>query len=84
MPEAVRGDAEKLVDDALYAVMQILDGVVSPIGNDQVAIELVLSARLRDKVSGEVTEVVELGANGEGLCMGFAGWVEDDFGSLSS
>jgi hypothetical protein len=56
--------------------------VTPPIGNDQVGIEFVISARLRDKTTGEVSGVVELGPNGEGLGMGFAGWVQGDFGSL--
>jgi hypothetical protein len=84
MPEGVRREAEMLVDDVLYGVAQILDGVTRPIGNDRLDMQLVISARLRYKGSGEVGEVVELGPNGEGLCMGFAGWVEGDFGSLSS
>jgi hypothetical protein len=79
-----RRKAETLVDDVLYGVIQILDGVTRPIGNDRLDMQLVLSARLRDKGSSEVREVVELGPNGEGLCMGFAAWVEGDFGSLSS
>ena len=84
MPEAVAREAETLVDDVLYAVIQILDGVARPIGNDRLDMQLVLSARLRHKASRDVTELIELGPNGEGLCMGFAGWVDGDFGSLPS
>lgn len=44
MPEAVAREAETLVDDVLYAVIQILDGVARPIGNDRLDMQLVLSA----------------------------------------
>jgi hypothetical protein len=81
LPETSRQEVLALVDDVLYAVVQVLDGVTPPIGNDQVGIEFVISARLRDKTTGEVSGVVELGPNGEGLGMGFAGWVQGDFGS---
>src|SRR5262245_9745779 len=60
LPEASRDEALALVDDVLFAVVQVLDGVTRPIGNDQVGLELVLSARLRDKTTGDVSEVVEL------------------------
>jgi hypothetical protein len=60
----------------------VLDGVTMPIGNDQVRLEFVLQARLRDSSDPSVVEVVELGPNGEGLCMGFQGWREGDFGGV--
>jgi hypothetical protein len=82
LPEASREEVLALVDDLLYAVVQVLDGVTRPIGNDHLSMEIVASARLRDKTTGEVSEVVELGPDGEGLGMGFAGWVEGDFGSM--
>jgi hypothetical protein len=82
LPEASRDEALALVDEVLYAVVQVLDGVTRPIGNDQVDMQIVVSARLRDKATGEISELVELGPEGEGLGMGFAGWVEGDFGSL--
>jgi hypothetical protein len=34
MPEEVQSQAQTLVDDVLYAVVQLVDGVTSPIGND--------------------------------------------------
>jgi hypothetical protein len=72
-----------LINDVLYAVVQVLDGVTKPITNDRLKVEIVLSARVRDKATREVSDVVELGPNGEGLTMGFAGWVQGDFGAVS-
>lgn len=83
LPESMRPEAEKLINDVLYAAVQVLDGVTKPITNDRLGVEIVLSARLRDKATGEVSDVVELGPNGEGLTMGFAGWVQGDFGAVS-
>jgi hypothetical protein len=62
--------------------VQALDGVTWPILNEDVSVEFVLDARLRDRTTEEVSEEVELGPDGEGLCMGFASWVQGDFGEV--
>jgi hypothetical protein len=67
LPESMRPEAEKLVNDVLYAMVQVLDGVTEPITNDRLRAEIVLSARRREKGTGQVSDVVELGPNGEGL-----------------
>jgi hypothetical protein len=72
-----------IVDSALYAVVQILDGVIDPIRNDQLDLEFALLARLRETSSGSTVDEVELGPSGEGLCIGFHAWVEGDFGSAT-
>jgi hypothetical protein len=46
-------------------------------------IEFVLTARVRDHQTGRTVDEIELGPDG-GLCMGFAGWTEGDFGSVPS
>jgi hypothetical protein len=56
--------------------------VTPPIGNAELEIKFVLTARLRDRKTGRVVEEIELGPDGEGLCMGFAGWTVGDFGAL--
>lgn len=80
LPPPLRPEMEELLDGALYAVLQVLDGVTDHVGNDNLKVEFVLSARLRDKANRSVVDEIELGPNGEGLCMGFHGWVEGDFG----
>jgi hypothetical protein len=70
------------VDRTLYGALQVLDGVTPPIGNEDLDVEFVLTARVSDRVTGQVIDEIELGQNGEGLCMGFHGWVEGDFGSV--
>ena len=81
LPEDVRSQVEELLDGQLYAVLQLLDGVPPRIHADAAAVEFVLKARVRDRATDAVLDEVELGPDGEGLCMGFAGWVAEDFGS---
>jgi hypothetical protein len=83
LPQEVRQEVISIVDSALYAVVQILDGVIDPIRNDQLDLEFALLARLRETSSGSTVDEVELGPSGEGLCIGFHGWVERDFGSAT-
>ena len=82
MPDSYRAGVEALLDEQLYAVLQILDGVTMPIGTDQVGVEFVLQARLRNRSDASVVSEVELGPDGEGLCMGYHGWREGDFGGV--
>jgi hypothetical protein len=82
LPEAANTDAAAVVDRTLYGALQVLDGVTPPIGNEDLRIEFVLTARVSDRATGQVIDEIELGPNGEGLCMGFHGWVEGDFGSV--
>jgi hypothetical protein len=82
IPDSCRPSVESLLDDQLYAVLQMLDGVTMPLGNDQIRAEFVLKARLRDRSDLSAVEEVELGPNGEGFCMGFQGWRDGDFGAV--
>jgi hypothetical protein len=82
LPEPIQREAAEISDGAIYGALQVLDGVIPPIGNVELDIKFVLTARLRDRKTRRVVEEIELGPDGEGLCMGFAGWTAGDFGSL--
>ena len=82
LDESVRAQVEDLLDKQLYSILQILDGVTYPIRNEDVAVEFVLTARLRRRGDSEVTAEVQLGLDGEGLCMVYDGWLEGDFGAV--
>jgi hypothetical protein len=82
LPKTANTDAAAVVDRTLYGALQVLDGVTPSIGNEDLDVEFVLIARVSDRVTGQVIDEIELGPNGEGLCMGFHGWVEGDFGSV--
>jgi hypothetical protein len=68
-----RDVATKAIHDAIYGMMMLLDGVAAtPVDKDARA-EYVISARIVR--AGEVAEEIELAPDGDGLCMGFHGWV---------
>jgi hypothetical protein len=72
--------ARKAALDAIYGMMMLLDGVAaSPVGQDHSA-EYVLLSRIRSRQSGEAVEQFELAPDGDGLSMGYHGWVAGDFG----
>ncbi|HLY12522.1 MAG TPA: hypothetical protein VKW04_24680 [Planctomycetota bacterium] len=81
-PEA-REMAKKAVLDALYGVLQILDGVTENPVDAQHAVEFLLLGRVLRETEGgreERLEEYEIGPGGDGLCRGFSGWIKDDFG----
>jgi hypothetical protein len=81
-PEA-RELAKKAALDALYGVMQILDGSTGDLLDERRAVEFLLLGRVVQSSEGgrdEVLEEYEIGPGGEGLCRAFPRWVKDDFG----
>ncbi|AZZ93215.1 hypothetical protein EUZ85_21820 [Hahella sp. KA22] len=71
--------AERAVDSTLYAVMQLLDGIFLNDIDEKHRAEYALIQRIRND-EGVLLEESELAPDGEGLCMGFHGWREGDFG----
>ena len=74
--------AEKSVDDAIYGVMMILDGVTGSLSNARESVELQVVVKLVDRdpnASVPVKAQVDL-ADGDGMCLGYHGWLEGDFG----
>ena len=79
----VRAAVEKGIDDALYGVMMIADGVSGRLSNASNEVHLALLVRhMRRRANGdsELVEEVDL-AYGDGMCMGMAGWLAGDFGA---
>lgn len=75
-----RAAALKAIDDAVYGLMMIIDGVTGSLENKKHRVNLCVSALLTDLDTNE--SIIELNlAEGDGMCMGFHGWKEDDFGS---
>lgn len=67
--------ARSVTLDALYGMMTLLDGIAdSHVGPDHIA-EYVLLSRVRSSQTGTVVEQFELSPDGDGLCMGYHGWV---------
>ena len=74
---------QKGIDDAVYGLMMVIDGVSGALSNDSDRVELSVVARhVRNKETGEATVINELNlADGDGMCMGYHGWLKGNFGS---
>lgn len=65
------------IDDAIYGLMMIMDGVVGTLQNEEYAITIENNILLER--NGKVIQKLNT-LNGDGMCMGFHGWKEGDFG----
>ncbi len=80
-PDA-RAAAERAIDDALYGLMMIVDGVTGHLHNQDESVALKLLVQLIRRSDAGVEEVVsevDLG-DGDGMCMGYHTWCDNDFG----
>jgi hypothetical protein len=78
-----RTAALQAVDDAVYGMMMIADGVSGSMHNDAHEVRVRLRAELLhydDAKTDELIESLDL-FDGDGVCMGFHFWREGDFGS---
>jgi|EndMetStandDraft_4_1072995.scaffolds.fasta_scaffold58912_3 hypothetical protein len=71
--------ARKGIDDAVYGLMMVIDGVSGGLGNDEQTVELSVSVRLLSNGSEKTDAEMNL-RNGDGMCMGYHGWLENDYG----
>ncbi len=69
------------INNALYGIMMIIDGVSGQIENSEYAVNLETNVNLIRK-SGEDAKIVNQISlmEGDGMCMGYHGWLEGDFG----
>jgi hypothetical protein len=74
-PPEVREAAEKAALDAIYGVMMLLDGVANAKMDKSHRVEYALFARVRKANQPDPVEQFELAPDGDGLCMGYHGWV---------
>jgi len=77
-----RAAVVKGIDDALYGLMMIIDGVSGRLSNASEVVSLTMLVRhSRRSPSGSVSLVQELDLQeGDGMCMGIHGWRTGDFG----
>jgi hypothetical protein len=72
-----RAAALKAIDDAVYGLMQVADGVSGALRGDELCLSVKVSARLtRGK---EVVDELDL-FESDGTCMGYHYWLQGDFG----
>lgn len=82
LKDEAKAAARKAVDDALYGLMMIIDGVSGGLQNDEhrVSLDVVVRLDRHDSAREAPVDSVHL-FHGDGMCMGFHGWREGDFGS---
>lgn len=81
IPPEVREAAEKAVLDTIYGMMMLLDGVTDSGIDESHVVEYVLFARIQKVNQDGPVEQFELAPDGDGLCIGYHGWVAEDLGS---
>ena len=82
LPRDVRAAVQKEIDDAAGGLMQVIDGVTGGLSNASHTVYIDFIARLASRgVSGNCDVLSEINLRqGDGMCMGYHGWLEGDFG----
>jgi hypothetical protein len=82
LPDDVRAAVQKGIDDAVGGLMQVIDGVAGGISNTKHNVYIDFIVRLvarHDSIDSGVISEINL-RDGDGMCMGYHGWLEGDFG----
>ncbi len=69
----------KAIDDTVYGLMMVIDGVTGGLGNSEHLVHLETKVCLDAKGSNAPIESLAL-RDGDGMCMGFHGWRDGNFG----
>lgn len=73
--------ATRAIEHTLYGLMMVLDGTNGPLKGSGHEVRLQFVAQLlRPEVDEEVVHSMDLGEGGDGMCAGFHGWTDGDFG----
>lgn len=65
------------IDDAIYGLTMIMDGVTGILENNEYALRI--ETKILLEKNGEIVQELNT-QQGDGMCMGFHGWKEGDFG----
>lgn len=80
LPNEARAAVQKGIDDAVYGLMMVIDGVTGGLSNARHTVCIDFIARLATRGdSASVISEVDL-RRGDGMCMGYHGWLEGDLG----
>jgi hypothetical protein len=78
---AAREAAMKGIDDAVYGLMMVIDGVTGGLSNDKYRLSLQTKVQLETVDGGGLVQELDL-FKGDGMCMGYHGWKDDDYGGV--
>lgn len=78
----VRDAVQKGIDDTVYGLMMVIEGVTGNLANENHSVHIDFIARLLSRnVPRGAEEQAEIDLReGDGMCMGYHGWIEGDFG----
>ena len=79
LSDEARQAAIKGIDDAVYGLMMVIDGVSGVLRGNGCRLSLRVIARLEHVEPPELVEELDL-LDGEGMSIGYHGWIESDFG----
>jgi hypothetical protein len=73
--------AKKGIDDAVYGLMMVIDGVSGNLSNanQSVLIDFIVRLAQRKNADDGLLSEVDL-RQGDGMCMGYHGWIDGDYG----
>ena len=75
--EAERNAAAKAIDDAMYGLMMVLDGVTGSLGGIERRLHIDAVIRL---TAGDEVLAEEIVSEGDEMCMGHHMWMEGQYG----
>lgn len=81
LDDRAKDAARRAIDDTLYGLMMVVDGVTGALRGSELCVDLRVIARLTRRIDGrdEVVEELDL-RNGDGASMGYHAWRDGDFG----
>jgi hypothetical protein len=79
--EATKAQIVDGINNAIYGMMMIFDGVSGALQNNHLAVSMETKVQLHQKAGRENKLVHQVTlSKGDGMCMGYHGWREGDFG----
>jgi len=72
--------ARSVVNDTIYKMCMLVEGIGPPLRNDTHSLEVDLVGRLVDNSTYEYVHHESM-FEGDGICVGYHGWMQGDFGT---
>ena len=83
LADDVRAAVQKGIDDAVYGLMMVIEGVSGGLSNASHTVYIDFIARLAAQGESGDGDLLSDLRQGDGMCMGYHGWIEGDFGKHS-